>query len=360
MSASRNPVTGSHAAIMQAPDRCSYAEVLLEFAGMYRRPLVGIPMTRRRRMNRRVERILNDTLFRCAFMGRKRHVIVAVAFSVALFVSTSHFVVRAAGRVSDPIPLAGQGVQKTPPPASLVHVRTLTIISSGLPGSERLRIARALEGGTYTVEELKERVLRNLRDVGYARATAQEPHLSAISLETPQPRAANVSIQVSPGKQYRLEAIIFEGGVSFSAEQLRDALNVPVGSEFNATAIGKGLDRLRQLYGTNGHINFTAVPMLQFEEGRSAIVMTLSIDEGDVFNFGRLFLEGKETRAGEANALLNAWTPLSGKPYNAQLLSKWLVENATFLPNDGKTLLRHVEMHANSDTHRADILLKFP
>ena len=195
---------------------------------------------------------------------------------------------------------------------------------------------------------------------GYARATVEEPHLSGIALETPQPRSANVSIQVSPGKQYRLEALIFDGGLSFSAEQLRDAFTVRVGDEFNSTAMGKGLERLRQLYSTNGHINFTAVPTLQFEEDRSTVVLKVDIDEGPEFNFGRLFFEGKETRAGEANALLTAWTPLSGKPYNEQLLSKWLVENATFLPNDRKNPLRRVELHSDASTHRADILLKFP
>jgi beta-lactamase regulating signal transducer with metallopeptidase domain len=521
-----------HAAIMQAPDRCSYAEVLLEFAAMYRRPLAGVPMTRRRGINRRVERILNDTLFHCAFINRKRHVFVAVAFSVALTVSASQFVVRAASRASGPTPLAGQGIlqetslelptaesseasvanpqielltlvaesertaamqvaeliqqrakgawtkampkgmnsgvflvspkassktdtaiefsvasnsyisdlvlvhasgqvsldriawgaltkidlphtvpglpqrnlryritfaydnrvadrfksgerpaiadedqntnydvnlrwpkdaTRTPlSPDSLVHVRTLTIISSKLPEAERLRITRAVEDRTYRVDELKESVLRNLGDLGYARATAEKPHLSSIAFETPQPRYANVSIQVSPGKQYRLEAVIFEGGHSFPSEQLRDALNVPVGGQFNATAIGNGLDRLRQLYSTNGHINFTAVPALQFEKDPSAVVLRVNIDEGDVFNFGRLSFEGKETRAGEANALLNAWTRLSGKPYNGRLLSKWLGENATFLPLDAKAQLRHLELHQDNSTHRADILLKFP
>jgi hypothetical protein len=245
-------------------------------------------------------------------------------------------------------------------PDSLVHVRTLTIIPSYLSEAERLHITREVEGRTYRVDELKESVLRNLGDLGYARATAEEPHLSGIELETPPPRSANVSIQVSPGKRYRLEAVIFEGGHSFFAEQLRDALNVPVGGQFNATAIGKGLDRLRQLYSTNGRIDFTAVPTLQFEEDRSAVVIRVNIDEGDVFNFGRLFFEGKETRAGEANALLNAWTRLSGKPYNGRLLSKWLVENATFLPLDAKAQSQHLEMHQDSSTHRADILLKFP
>jgi len=521
-----------HEAIMQAPDRCSYAELLLEFAGRYRRPLAGIPMTRRGGINRRVERILNDTLFRCAFMGRKRHVSVAVAFSAALLVSTSHFVVRAAGGVRGPAPVTGQRiVQKTsmelPPsesseanianpqielltlvaeseqtaamqeaeliqerakdawtkampqgmnshtfpaspkapfptdtaiefsvasngrisdfvlvhasgqlsldrmawiaitemdvphtvpglpdrnlryritfeygnrvanqlksgerpavaaadqskndmvnlpwpkdatrtalrPASRVQVRTLTIISSELPITERLGTTRALEGGTYEVEELKERVQDNLRNLGYARATVEEPYLSGISLETPQQRSADVSIQVSPGKKYRVEAVIFEGGHSFSAEQLRDAFHVAVGGEFNVRAFREGLERLRQLYETDGRLNFTAVPELEYEEDRRTVVFRVNIDEGNVFNFGRLFFEGKERRAGEADALLRAWTPLSGRPYNPQLLSKWLVENATLLPNDGKDPLEYVEEHQDASTHRADILLKFP
>ena len=521
-----------HAAIMHAPDRCSYAEVLFEFAAMYRRPLAGIPMTRRRGINRRVDRILNDRLFRCAFINRKRHVFVAVAFSIALLLSTSHLVVRAAGSVSGPTQPAGQGmVQETSiglptggpsettvanpeiellthvdeseqtaavleanliqqrakdawmkaiakdmnslaflvspkipfqtettiefsvgalgrisdlvlvhasgqvsldrmawgaltkmhlphavpgppnrelryritfgydnrvadrfksgersavaeedqstkhgvnlsltkdatravlPPASLVHLRTLTIISSNLPRADRLRVAHALEGGTFKVEELKERVLRNLYDLGYARATAEEPHLSGVSLETPQQRSANVSIQVFPGKQYRLEAVILEGGRSFSAEQLRDAFHVSAGDVFNSTAIGNGLDHVRQLYSTNGHVNFTAVPELHLDEDRSTAVIRVNIDEGPEFDFGRLFLVGKETRAGEANALLSAFAPLSGKPFNEPLLSKWLVKNAAFLPNDGKAPLRHVELHLDIGTHRADIHLKFP
>ena len=77
------------------------------------------------------------------------------------------------------------------------------------------------------------RVLRNLGDLGYARATVEEPHLSGIALGNPtSQRSADVSIQVSPGKRYRLEALIFEGYISFSTEQLIAAFDVPVGGEF--------------------------------------------------------------------------------------------------------------------------------
>src|ERR1700733_13374137 len=103
--------------------------------------------------------------------------------------------------------------------------------------------------------------------------------------------------------QYRLEAVIFEGGRSFSAKHLYDTFNVPVGDKFNHTVLGQGLERFRQLYGDYGYFNFTAVPELQLDKDRGTAVLTISIDEGKQFTFGKLFLEGQETRAGEADAL---------------------------------------------------------
>jgi len=159
--------------------------------------------------------------------------------------------------------------------------------------------------------------------------------------------------------QYRLESVLFEGGRSFSPERLKDTFNVPIGDKFNHTAIGQGLERLRQLYGDYGYINFTAVPGVQLDKDQGTIILTISIDEGSQFTFGRLFLAGQETRAGEAHALRNAWAALSGKRYDSSLLRKWLIQNATFLPNDGQPL-RHVEEHLDSSTHQVDFALTFP
>jgi outer membrane protein assembly factor BamA len=159
--------------------------------------------------------------------------------------------------------------------------------------------------------------------------------------------------------QYRLEAVLFEGSQSFSQEQLGGTFHVPVGDKFNHTAIGQGLERLRQLYGDHGYINFTAVPTLQLDRDRGTVVLTISLDDGIQFTFGQLSLAGQEQRAGEADALRNAWAALSGKRYDASLLRKWLTQNATFLPNDGQPL-RHVQMHVDANTHQADIKLAFP
>jgi Surface antigen variable number repeat len=160
--------------------------------------------------------------------------------------------------------------------------------------------------------------------------------------------------------QYRLEAIDFVGYRSFSIEQLKDTFNVPVGNKFDHTAVGLGLDRLRLLYGDHGNINFTAVPMLQIDKNRGTVVLTLSIDEGAQFTFGRLFLTGQETRTGEADTLRKAWMALSGKTYDSSLLCKWLSENAPFLPNGGRPPCRQVELHLSSETLQADIEITFP
>jgi outer membrane protein assembly factor BamA len=160
--------------------------------------------------------------------------------------------------------------------------------------------------------------------------------------------------------QYRLEAINFVGSHSFSIEQLRGAFNVPVGNKFDHKAVGQGLERLRLIYGDHGYINFTAVPTLQIDRDRGTVVLTVSIDDGAQFTFGRLFLTGQETRKGEADVLHKAWAALSGKTYDSSLLCKWLSENAPFLANGGRPPCRQIEVHLSSDTHQADIGIKFP
>lgn len=177
--------------------------------------------------------------------------------------------------------------------------------------------------------------------------------------QTPDTSGKTLSSPAPDLSQYRLESVFFEGSRSFSPDQLKGTFNVPIGGKFNHTAIGQGLERLRQLYGDYGYINFTAVPQLQLDRDRGTIVLTISLDDGAQFTFGRLILAGQETRAGEADALRNGWAALSGKRYNSSLLRKWLIQNAAFLPNDGQPL-RHVEMHQSSDTHQADIKLTFP
>jgi TonB family protein len=134
-----------HAAINQATDKYSYAEILLEFAAMSRRPVAGIAMARPKGINRRISRILNDTLFERAFMRRKPHIFVAVAIvPLALLASTSLVVVRAAGSLYGPEGPTGQSATK-PPSIGLPRVSESSQASIANPKVELLSSVNADE-----------------------------------------------------------------------------------------------------------------------------------------------------------------------------------------------------------------------
>jgi len=236
-----------------------------------------------------------------------------------------------------------------------VKVRTLTIVAGNLPEADRQRIVHSLQGGTYPPEELAERVRQNLRDQGYYYARAETPQLAAI-LETPPPRSAEVSIQVEPGARYYLGNIRFQGASLFPPDQLRRQFPTETGSLFNATAVGKGLERLRDLYVDKGYIDFGAIPKPQIDEARHVVDLTIGIDEGMPYNFGHLILDGIEPHAGAGKALLASWATLQGKPYNSQQLDGWLASNWP----GGAPARNRVQVLSDPDSHLVNALLQFP
>jgi len=66
------------AGLEQAPNAASYAQVLLEFAATPRTtPIAGVAMARSSNLSSRIDRILNPRNFRLAFLGGRRHALLA-------------------------------------------------------------------------------------------------------------------------------------------------------------------------------------------------------------------------------------------------------------------------------------------
>jgi len=247
----------------------------------------------------------------------------------------------------------------SPTQETIFQVRTLTIVSSDLPDSERMPIVNAYQGKTYYLEELKERIGLDLRDLGYANAAVEDGQIANLS-GPPDSRSADVTIRVVPGAKYRIETIRLTGAKAFPPDRLRSQFPVADGSLFNATAIGKGLDNLKNLYASQGHIDFGAVPKLEYDESRHTISLDVDIDEGRVYVFGRLFFDGVEPHAGAAAELRAAWKPLEGTTYSPQPLADWLKTNATFVSVSERTPDGCVTAHPNPDARRIDFQLEFP
>jgi outer membrane translocation and assembly module TamA len=252
----------------------------------------------------------------------------------------------------------GRAQESAPAPEPMVQVRALTIVAGDLPAADRQRIEHSLQGGTCGVQELAERVRLSLLDLGYYNARTKTPQLAAIHDGQPS-RSAEVSIQVEPGVQYRLGEIGFQGASVFPPDQLRRQFPIEAGSLFNASSIGKGLEGLKDLYVENGYVNFAAIPLPRINEARRVIDLTIDVDEGKPYDFGRLFLAGTEPQAGAAKALLAAWGGIEGRRYNPKLLAKWLAANAPFLQK-GENTPQQVTSHQDQASNRIDIQLEFP
>jgi outer membrane translocation and assembly module TamA len=239
-----------------------------------------------------------------------------------------------------------------------VQVRTLTIVSNDLPDAERMQIVQAIQGHSYPLSEVSERVLQHLRDHGYANAHAEIPQLAAILLAPPA-KSLDLTVQISAGAIYTLSEIRFEHA-SFRPDVLRSQFSIADGSVFNATAIGKGLDNLKNAYQSLGFINFGAIPKLQYDEAHHTVALTIDIDEGAQYFFGRLLLDGVEPHPGMTQALEAAWKPLEGGNYNPRILAQWLGKNATFIPNAQAAPEKYVSVLIDDDGHRVNVQLEFP
>jgi len=93
------------AGMQVAPSRSDYAGVLLEFAAATHHSLPGVAMARPGNLSRRVEQLLNESLFRRAFAeGRRRAVVSLLLIPAALFTVTALVRVPTAAAQSAPPP----------------------------------------------------------------------------------------------------------------------------------------------------------------------------------------------------------------------------------------------------------------
>jgi outer membrane translocation and assembly module TamA len=167
-----------------------------------------------------------------------------------------------------------------------------------------------------------------LRDRGYYKARVEEPKFSFIP-QASEKKVANVTVHVDPGIQYRVGEIHFEGTTVFTPDQLQNVFPVQKGELFKLTKVLKGLEDLRKLYATKGYVNFFCIPQISTDESLRTADMTVKVEEGRPYNFGRLYLEGVEPHPGAGKALQNSWKPLEGKRYNSLELQRWLRTNHT-------------------------------
>lgn len=236
-----------------------------------------------------------------------------------------------------------------------VIVHSLKINANDLPAPESQRLVQKYQGGSYSPEELAERVRQELRDEGYFEAKCE---LDGVK-DSDDGKTADITLRVNPGAQYKLAHIVFTGAPKFPAPQLRALFAIEDGALFNATAVGRGLERMKDLYAENGHIDMGAIPQPIVDENRHTVELTIDVDQGTMYYFGRLLVDGAEPKAGTAQSLKDAWTGMQQKPYSPVALNEWLTAHAPYWPGEGKPI-EHVKLAEDPESRHVDVVVEFP
>jgi len=164
-----------------------------------------------------------------------------------------------------------------------------------------------------------------------ARAAYQDDGYFKVEVKAKAVRAAtdkhlyDIVIRIlTVGKQYRLGDLNIANATSFQTQQLRDLFPIQRDEIFSREKLAAGLEALRRLYGSQGYINYTDVPVTEFDDDNAIANLTIDADEGKQFR-----LRSVEVLGVDAETKARVLSDLAVKPgdiYTAQLWERSLLK----------------------------------
>ena len=119
------------AGLEEAASRITYAQLLVEFAAMPRPTLIGVAMARTNNLSLRIDRLLDESIFRQAFAGKRRLLLAVLLVPVALFSTTAILRVEAAESTQQTLAIGAlQSQAPAPAPAPAPPQEPLTGVSN--------------------------------------------------------------------------------------------------------------------------------------------------------------------------------------------------------------------------------------
>ena len=176
----------------------------------------------------------------------------------------------------------------------------------GIPHSIFLENLLAKTYDATKLDEDMELVREAMQTRGYFKAVVGEPKTKIRDtghtgfhvplLQHGPGKAIDISVVIEEGDRYRLGSITFKGNKGITnTKALRGLFAIKDGDVLDRQKIAKGLENLKNAYGTQGYINFTAVPTPSFDEQKKLVSFDIDVDEGKQFSVRRIEFQGNTT-----------------------------------------------------------------
>jgi outer membrane protein insertion porin family len=142
------------------------------------------------------------------------------------------------------------------------------------------------------VDRLRELYL----DRGYV--TASVGPAKSSELDAPDPasqRWLRLDIPIQAGERYRVGRLSFEGLTLFDEGTVRPLFGLEPGDVYDESKVRTGYERLRDLYGRLGYVQWTAATRRSPDPARRVVDLVLALEEGRRYSVGRIRFAGNDT-----------------------------------------------------------------
>jgi outer membrane protein insertion porin family len=164
--------------------------------------------------------------------------------------------------------------------------------------------AALMGGSTYTEEQYGEDI-EKVREVylnnGYVDVSFGPPEMEYedgysrfLFWKSPK-RWLNLTIPVVEGKQYRVKDIKVDGATVFAPEFIRFFFKLQPGEVYDESKITKGIESLRELYGSRGYVQFTGFPIKKPVPETDEVEVTVNLNEDKQYFVNRIEFKGNTT-----------------------------------------------------------------
>ncbi len=201
---------------------------------------------------------------------------------------------------------------------------TIHIASIDFPGAEPAEstllqtAAKPLKGQEYSRAMFRAQDRFNFQPIylarGYLKAEFADSQAKLSAHGDSSEILVDVTIPVTPGRQYRVAGIAWTGNTVFPSEKLQSLIHVRVGDPANAVQLVEDLQAAQQLYGSRGYVACEVIAAPGLDDPSSTVRYVLEMHEGDLYRMGTVEIEGLD--AALSRTVSDIWKLRAGNPYD--------------------------------------------